>query len=327
MTNKSGFASAIPFFAIPLLVVLLASSASAVPEFKDAFQAKYIKPDSSEANDVALARAFKRANCNVCHAGNNKRIRNDYGKELAKLLKRGDGRNKKKIDAAFDTIAKVKSNPADPNSPTFGEKIASGKLPVMLANAGPADGFGPPGPPRDFGPGGRRPPRREGLPNESGDPQFGPGPGGPPGGPDSFGPGQPSGPPPDGPPDQPGSSGPGQPPDQLPPGPRSDGSAPGDSEIAKLIEAANDLDRRARDVVRRYRDAPKEEQAKLKAELEKLVTEQFDTWHQRRKLEMAHLEEELNRIRAATESRIKEKQQMIQRRISDLLGEKPEGGS
>ena len=83
------------------------------------------------ANDVALAEAFREASCTVCHAGGeNKKIRNDYGKQLAKLVSKEDKKNRAKIQAAMDTVAKLKSNPSDPASPTFGEKIASGKLPA-----------------------------------------------------------------------------------------------------------------------------------------------------------------------------------------------------
>ena len=103
----------------------------AVKEFKDAFAARYVRPDSTAANDVALAKAFREASCSVCHVGGeNKKIRNDYGKQLAKLLSKKDKKDKVKIRTALETVAKLKSKPADPQSPTFGEKIANGKLPA-----------------------------------------------------------------------------------------------------------------------------------------------------------------------------------------------------
>ena len=145
MGKKIGFSPLVFFLAILGLIGFSASTAKAVKEFKDAFQAKYIKTDSPKPNDIALAHAFDQAGCAVCHAGgNNKRIRNDYGKQLAKLVSKEDKRDKAKIEAALDAVAKLKSKPADPTSPTFGEKIASGKLPAMGANALQADDFGPP---------------------------------------------------------------------------------------------------------------------------------------------------------------------------------------
>lgn len=117
--------------AVLALIGLTASPAMAVKEFKDAFKAKYIKSDSTAANDVALAQAFDQASCAVCHAGgDNKKIRNDYGKQIAKLVHKEDKKDKAKIKAALETVAKLKSKASDPKSPTFGEKIASGKLPA-----------------------------------------------------------------------------------------------------------------------------------------------------------------------------------------------------
>ena len=131
MTRRFGFSSAVIFLAVLGLIAFSASPAVAVREFKEAFYAKYVKPDSSAANDVALARAFDQASCGVCHAsGDDKKIRNDYGKQLAKLLSKKEKKNKAKIQAALDTVAKLKSKPSDPKSPTFGEKIAHGKLPA-----------------------------------------------------------------------------------------------------------------------------------------------------------------------------------------------------
>ena len=196
MSKRYGFTSTVLSLVTVALIGFSASSAMAVKEFKDAFQAKYIKPDSGEANDVALARAFEQASCGVCHAGGeNKRIRNDYGKQLARLVTKEDKANKTKIEAALDTVAKLKSKPAEPTSPTFGERIAGGKLPVMVSEAGRANDFGPPGPPRDDWQGGPRPSRPEDQPDGPGDRQPGPpsGPNGPPNRPDNFGPGQPPG--------------------------------------------------------------------------------------------------------------------------------------
>ncbi len=130
MSMKLTLSSAVLFFGVLGLIGVTASPALAVKEFKDAFRAKYVKPDSSDANAVALANAFDQASCTVCHVGDNKKIRNDYGKQLARLLTKEDKKNKAKIQAALDSVAKLKSKPSDPASPTFGEKIASGKLPA-----------------------------------------------------------------------------------------------------------------------------------------------------------------------------------------------------
>ncbi len=94
----------------------------------------------------------------------------------------------------------------------------------------------------------------------------------------------------------------------------------------KLIKTENDLNRRTEELARNYREAPKDQHAKLKEDLKKLVTEQFETRQQRRKLELTRLEEELKRLREFGDRREKNKQQIIDKRISDLLGEEAEAG-
>jgi len=117
--------------AAAIVVGLSLNTAYAIKPFKDEFDAKYVK-DSSNAE---FAEAVKKANCNVCHGKNaegkdDKKVRNAYGKALDKLLdKKEDAKNKEKIQAALETVAKEKSNPDDANSPTFGDLIKSGKLP------------------------------------------------------------------------------------------------------------------------------------------------------------------------------------------------------
>ena len=89
----------------------------------------------------------------------------------------------------------------------------------------------------------------------------------------------------------------------------------------KLIDAQRDLDQRTRAAAKEYRDAPKEQRAKLKEDLRKLVAVQFETHQQRRKLELTRFEDELKRLRDATDSRDQKKDQLIDKRVSDLVGE------
>lgn len=104
--------------------------AKAIKPFKDEFEAKYVKPDSKDAKEKALAEAAASAKCNICHVGTSKKDRNVYGKALAELLDRKkDKDSKDKIQAALDTVAAKKSKPDDANAPTFGELIKEGKLP------------------------------------------------------------------------------------------------------------------------------------------------------------------------------------------------------
>ena len=104
--------------------------AEAIKPFKDQFEAKYVKKEPKEAKEKAFAEAVAKVKCLVCHEGKRKKDRNVYGRQLAKLLDRkADMDNVKKIREALDKVAKMKVDPKDKKSPTFGDLIAEGKLP------------------------------------------------------------------------------------------------------------------------------------------------------------------------------------------------------
>lgn len=122
-------------FRLPLLALAamaLATPAWAIKPFSDAFVEKYVKEGSPLAAKVAEAK------CNVCHMGKDKKPRNEYGKALEKLMKKGDytGDNKKfdlktpegkaEIDKQFAAAEAEKSA----SGKTFGELIKAGELPA-----------------------------------------------------------------------------------------------------------------------------------------------------------------------------------------------------
>ncbi|NDC54335.1 MAG: hypothetical protein EBZ74_08595 [Planctomycetia bacterium] len=120
------------FAALLGVAVTIATGASprpafAIKEFFEEFKAVYVKPDSAEADDKALAAEVETAKCNVCHAGSNKKERNTYGNALAELLdKKEDKKNVDKIRKALDQVAGM---PSADGGPTFGDLIKQGKLP------------------------------------------------------------------------------------------------------------------------------------------------------------------------------------------------------
>lgn len=123
--------------------------ASAIKPFKDGFFEEYVEetPATPEATKFAEAATAKTGKCWICHVNMSplgekklgKRVRNNYGKSLSSLLKKenfGSDRRKaepdavkKEIQDALKKVAAMKSDPSDPKSPTYGELIASGKLP------------------------------------------------------------------------------------------------------------------------------------------------------------------------------------------------------
>lgn len=136
---------------VTLVIGSFASHALAITAFKNEFFETYVKENPSSAAeksfaDVASATTGK---CWVCHVnmskyeppetGLGKKVRNSYGKALSQFLQKdkfsSDRRKaepdkvKVEIQAALKKVAAMKSDPKDPKSPTFGELIASGKLP------------------------------------------------------------------------------------------------------------------------------------------------------------------------------------------------------
>jgi hypothetical protein len=85
----------------------LARPAFAIKQFQDEFKAMYVKADSSDPAEKALAMAVVAAKCNVCHKGKEKKERNAYGEALADLLdKKEDAKNMEKTKEKGDLLKK-----------------------------------------------------------------------------------------------------------------------------------------------------------------------------------------------------------------------------
>lgn len=111
---------------VAVAAVSAASPAFARKQFLDEFKAMYVKADSSDAAEKAIAAGFETEKCNVCHMGKNKKDRNAYGTALAGALEK----NEKDVQKIKDALAKVAAMASDGKSgPTFGDLIKQGKLP------------------------------------------------------------------------------------------------------------------------------------------------------------------------------------------------------
>ena len=107
-----------------------AREAFAIKQFFEEFKTVYVKPDSADPAEKALAAEVETAKCNVCHAGTSKKERNAYGNALAERLnKKDDAKNVEKIKKALEEVAALPSDPAKADSPTFGALLKEGKLP------------------------------------------------------------------------------------------------------------------------------------------------------------------------------------------------------
>jgi predicted Ser/Thr protein kinase len=103
----------------------LAQPAFAIKQFQDEFKSLYVQ------EGTPLAAEVERVKCNICHVGKDKKERNAYGKALDERLdKKADKDDKEKIRKMLEEVAALPSDPDKKDSPTFGDLIKSGKLPV-----------------------------------------------------------------------------------------------------------------------------------------------------------------------------------------------------
>jgi hypothetical protein len=114
LVRKSGIVAG-PVLGLLVAAVLLAPSASRVearPQYKKAFEKKY-------------GSKIKRVDCNICHNGEDKKERNDYGKAVGEALGAPKVTDAKKIEKALVTAEKAK----DADGKPFGDKLKKGEKP------------------------------------------------------------------------------------------------------------------------------------------------------------------------------------------------------
>lgn len=105
----------------------------AIEAFYTALEAKYVKPESQKESDVLLAIAFDQARCTICHPGDDKHRLTPYGGHLAWRINKFDKGNRKKIQEALEQVEKLRSDPGNPKSPTYGDLFRQGRLPPSPA--------------------------------------------------------------------------------------------------------------------------------------------------------------------------------------------------
>jgi hypothetical protein len=115
--------------------VITARQAGAMKPFFEQFKAMYVKPNSKERSVLIFNAAVEKKGCTVCHKTDPQKTPgpktfNAYGAQVKKLLTKNDAGSAAKIKSALAKVSRLKSDPDDAKSPTFGERIHSGKLPV-----------------------------------------------------------------------------------------------------------------------------------------------------------------------------------------------------
>ena len=100
-------------------------SASALPPFNKEWVAKYNAGDKYAV--------YTEAKCNVCHAGESKKMKNEYGKAVGKYLTKAKYNEIKEDEAAakkyiLEGLQKAEAEKAA-NGKTYGELLKGGTLP------------------------------------------------------------------------------------------------------------------------------------------------------------------------------------------------------
>jgi hypothetical protein len=109
-------------------------------------------------------------------------------------------------------------------------------------------------------------------------------------------------------------------------GPGGEGFFPEDPEMASLNRAEYDLDQQTRDLADKLRRAKKEDREKIKAEISEAVTKHFDVRQKRRELQIKRMEDELKKLREAMTKRNDSKEQIIKKRLAELVGNEDDLG-
>ena len=100
-----------------------------------------------------------------------------------------------------------------------------------------------------------------------------------------------------------------------------------DPEMFKLQQKDMELEEQAHQLVMQYQspETSKGDREKIKQEVTDVVNKQFEVRQQRRALELKRLEEELKRLREIVERRAKAKKELVEKRISELIGPEEPG--
>lgn len=110
---------------LTLLLMSHCEELAAYSEFQRVFLTEYTKGSEVDKDFRRLAR---KAKCNLCHQGKKDRANyNRYGDSLVGLLTEDDKKNKEKVTAVLQQVAKLSSD--GEGSLTFGDLIAAGQLP------------------------------------------------------------------------------------------------------------------------------------------------------------------------------------------------------
>ncbi len=93
-----------------------------------------------------------------------------------------------------------------------------------------------------------------------------------------------------------------------------------DPELYELEKSDQDLERQTFGLAQQLRRAPPDQQEKIRQQIPELVAKQFEVRQSRRELHLKRLQEELEELRQAILRRNEMRDEIIARRINELIG-------
>lgn len=97
-----------------------------------------------------------------------------------------------------------------------------------------------------------------------------------------------------------------------------------DEEMAELMRSDHELEQRSMQLAHRYRMSRDEARDDLKKELEEVVNKHFDVRQQRRELQIKRMEESLEKLRGTIKKRADAREEIVDKRLRELMGERSE---
>ena len=92
-----------------------------------------------------------------------------------------------------------------------------------------------------------------------------------------------------------------------------------DPEMVELLKKEDDLDNQANELATQYQRAASPDKEKLQKQIEETVNKQFDVRQQRRKLQLDHMQKDLDELKSIYEKKNSSRDTLIKGRVLQLL--------
>jgi septum formation topological specificity factor MinE len=98
----------------------------------------------------------------------------------------------------------------------------------------------------------------------------------------------------------------------------------GDEEMAELMQSDMELEHQTMHLAHRLRGAKTDQAETLKTELSEVISKHFDVRQQKRELQIKRMEESLEKLRETVKKRAEAREEIVKKRLGELVGEQGE---